>query len=100
MLRRQKPGEWHAYPEHRHGFSGVVRRLLWRLGFDPLTVYERLDQVRRERDYYANRMEEAELRSIEARNPGIDMDDVRDLRRQVAEAKANPRPAATSEADR
>ena len=96
MLRRQKPGEFHNYPEHR----SIFRRLLWRLGFDPLTVYERLSQVRHERDYYANRAEEAELRSIEARNPGIDMDEVRDLRRQVAEVKANPLPAATSEADR
>jgi hypothetical protein len=50
MLRRQQPGEWHNYPEHRRGLDGAVRRLLWRLGFDPLTVYERLAQVRRERD--------------------------------------------------
>jgi hypothetical protein len=52
MLRRQHPGEFHAYPDHHHGLGGVVRRALWRLGFDPLTVYERLTQVTRERDYW------------------------------------------------
>ena len=77
MLRRQKDGEFHNYPEHRHGFSGVVRRLLWRLGFDPLTVYERLDQVRRERDDYKRWMNLAHESRIEAENPGIDMDRVR-----------------------
>lgn len=56
MLRRQKPGEHHNYPEHR----SVARRLLWRLGFDPLTVYERLAQVRHERDDYARMMDEAQ----------------------------------------
>ena len=76
MLRRQKPGEFHNYPEHRSAF----RRLLWRLGFDPLTVYERLEQVRAEREWYAEKLEEAQLRSIEARNPGIDMDEVRRTR--------------------
>ena len=48
MLRRQHAGEFHAYPEHRTGGGGVLRRVLWRLGFDPLTVYERLAQVRQE----------------------------------------------------
>lgn len=52
MLRRQHEGEWHAHPEHRHGIGGAVRQVLWHLGFDPLTVYERLAQVRRERDYW------------------------------------------------
>lgn len=60
MLRRQKPGEWHAYPEHRHGLGGVVRRLLWRLGFDPLTVYERLAQVTHEREGYKRWLRERE----------------------------------------
>jgi len=50
MLRRQKPGEFHNYPEHR----SIIRRLLWRLGFDPLTVYERLNQVRTEAEYWRN----------------------------------------------
>ena len=59
--------------------------------------YERLRQVRHERDWYAERLDAAQLRAIEASNPGIDMDEVRKLRRQVAEAKANPRPKATSE---
>lgn len=48
MLRRQHEGESHSYPEHRHGPGGVVHRLVWRLGFDPLTAYERLAQVRAE----------------------------------------------------
>lgn len=73
MLRRQKPGEFYNHPEH----LSVVRRMLWRLGFDPLTVYERLEEVRSERDWYANALEEAQLHSIEARNPGINMETVR-----------------------
>ena len=52
MLRRQQAGEFHAYPEHRKGIGGVIRRLLWKLGFDPLTVYERLAQVDTERRYW------------------------------------------------
>ena len=52
MLRRQKPGESHVYPEHRKGIGGILRRLLWKLGFDPLTVYERLGQVDYEREYW------------------------------------------------
>ena len=54
MLRRQKAGESHVYPEHRKGVSGVIRRLLWKLGFDPLTVYERLAQVDIEREYWSD----------------------------------------------
>jgi hypothetical protein len=73
MLRRQKPGEFHNYPEHR----SICRRALWRLGFDPLTVYERLEQVRAEAKYWESKAEESALLSIEARNPGIDMDMVR-----------------------
>jgi len=48
MLRRQHVDEFHAYPEGR----SWMRRLLWRLGFDPLTVYERLAQVRHEAAYW------------------------------------------------
>lgn len=57
MLRRQKPGEFHNYPEHR----SIFRRMLWRLGFDPLTVYERLEQVRAEREDYKRLLTEAEI---------------------------------------
>jgi len=39
---RKRDGGWYAYPQHRSWW----RRLLWRLGFDPLTVRERLAQVR------------------------------------------------------
>lgn len=52
MLRRQKSGEFHAYPEHRKGVGGVIRRLLWKMGFDPLTVYERLTQTETESKYW------------------------------------------------
>jgi len=41
---RQHPDGFYAYPEHR----SLWRRLLWRRGFDPLTIRERLAQVRRE----------------------------------------------------
>lgn len=57
MLRRQKPGELHVYPEHRKGIGGVIRRLLWKLGFDPLTVYERLEQTDVERKYWQEKAE-------------------------------------------
>jgi hypothetical protein len=70
MLRRQKPGEFHNYPEHR----SIIRRLMWTLGFDPLTVYERLEQVRAEAEYWEGKAEEAALRSIDlpAPDPRID----------------------------
>lgn len=48
MLRRKRPGKFYAYPEHRSMF----RRMLWHLGFDPLTVRERLRQVDTERLYW------------------------------------------------
>jgi len=48
--RRKQPGAFYAYPEHVRGLRGKWKRLLWRLGFDPLTVRERLVQVRREAD--------------------------------------------------
>lgn len=68
MLRRQQHGEFHASPEHRHGLSGVLRRLLWRLGFDPLTVYERLRQVETEREHYKRWLHDAERRLQDAEN--------------------------------
>ena len=83
MLRRKKHGEFHNYPEHR----SIARRLLWRLGFDPLTVYERLAQVIHERDYYAELANEVQHRLR-----------VETLKRQAREAETNPRPKATSEA--
>lgn len=55
MLRRQKPEGFYAYPDHYKGLSGVIRRLLWELGFDHLTVYERLRQVDTERAYWKKR---------------------------------------------
>jgi hypothetical protein len=95
MLLRQRPDGFYAYPEHRHGVSGAVRRILWRLGFDPLTARERLAQVEQERDEYKrwlgnaeksvgrlrDQLEEAHLARIEAQNPGIDIDAVRRRRR-------------------
>jgi len=45
MIRRQDPDGFYAYPDHRPWWS----RLLWRMGFDPLTVRERLAQVDVER---------------------------------------------------
>lgn len=44
MHERKRPGGFYAYPED----ASLWRRLLWRLGFDPLTRKERLAQVRRE----------------------------------------------------
>jgi hypothetical protein len=85
MLRRQKPGEFHNYPEHIRGLGGVVRRLLWRLGFDPLTVYERLAQIDVERRYWK---QETEVPTEGP--PGYDpADDLRDgLDRRTRELKA------------
>lgn len=64
MLLRQKPEGTYTYPEHRRGLNGKVRRLLWRLGFDSLTVYERLRQVETERDQYKTWLEAAESRAL------------------------------------
>lgn len=44
MHERKRPDGFYAYPAHR----SLWRRLLWRLGFDPLSVRERLAQVRAE----------------------------------------------------
>lgn len=52
MLLRQKADGCYSYPEHRRGVGGVIRRILWKLGFDPLTVYERLHQADTERKYW------------------------------------------------
>ena len=48
MLLRQDPDSSYAYPDHR----GWFRKLLWKLGFDSLTVYERLKQTDKEREYW------------------------------------------------
>lgn len=53
MFRRQRKEGFYTYPDHK----GRLRRLLWRLGFDPLTVYERLDQTEIERNYYKQQFE-------------------------------------------
>jgi len=60
-------------------------------------VVELIGALRAERDRLARALDEAQLRSIEASNPGIDMDEVRRLRSQVDEAKADPRTPATDE---
>lgn len=52
MIRHQQPGAFYAYPDHRYGLGGLARRILWRLGFDPLTVRERLVQVDLEREFW------------------------------------------------
>ena len=46
---RKDPGGFYAYPEHYHGLRGIWKRLLWRRGFDPLTIRQRLRQVDTER---------------------------------------------------
>jgi hypothetical protein len=43
-----RPEGFYAYPEN----GSLWRRLLWRRGFDPLTVSERLTMTRVERDHY------------------------------------------------
>ena len=48
--QRQKPTLFYAKPEHRSRW----RQLLWRLGFDPLTKAERIEQLRTEADYWRN----------------------------------------------
>lgn len=67
MLLRQEEGQFYSYPEEAHGVKGVLRRLVWKLGFDPLTVYERLAQVDIERKYWANLASSVD---IEMRMPG------------------------------
>lgn len=52
MIQRKQPGRFYAYPDHLFGIGGWTRRLLWKLGFDPLTVRERLEQVEVEREYW------------------------------------------------
>ncbi len=49
---RQDPAAFDAYPEHVSGIRGMWKRLLWRMGFDPLTVRQRLEQVDIERRYW------------------------------------------------
>lgn len=56
--------QWHAYPEARRGLRGVRGRLLWQLGFDPLTTRERMRQLVKERDDYKRWLWQAE-------NPGL-----------------------------
>ncbi len=49
---RQDPAAFYVYPEHVSGIRGMWKRLLWRMGFDPLTVRQRLEQVDIERRYW------------------------------------------------
>jgi hypothetical protein len=60
MLLRQRADGFYAYFDHVRGPVGVLRRLLHRLGFDPLTVYERLRQVDTEREFWKARCQAAE----------------------------------------
>lgn len=65
MHLRQRPGGFYARPECDErdrrgcGLRGAYRRLLWRLGFDPLTVRQRLAQTRREAEDWKRWGEEA-----------------------------------------
>ncbi len=52
MYLRQDPEKFYAYPEHYEGVRGVWKRLIYRLGFDFLTIRQRLAQVDVEREYW------------------------------------------------
>lgn len=52
MIQRKQPGCTYAYPVRGPGLVNLARRALWHLGFDPLTVRERLSQVEVERAYW------------------------------------------------
>jgi hypothetical protein len=47
---RKQPGYTYLYPSHVRGVRGVWMRMWWRLGFDPLTLRQRLIQIQREAD--------------------------------------------------
>ena len=55
MIHRQTPNGHYTYPSHRPWWS----KLLWRLGFDPLTTRERLAQVQRENEDWKRWEEDA-----------------------------------------
>lgn len=55
---RQRPELFYAKPEHVRGIRGVWKRVLWRLGFDPLTVRQRLAQVRQEAEDWQRWLDE------------------------------------------
>jgi len=54
MIRRREIDVWYAYPEDVPGIKGWLRRRLYDLGFDPLTIYERAEQLDTERAYWKN----------------------------------------------
>ena len=71
MLLRQRPDRFYAYPEHVPMWPiGWLRRLLWKLGFDPLTVYERLRQVDHEREYWKAHVETPPMHSAGGASDG------------------------------
>ena len=53
-MNHERQDGFYNYPEHLSPW----RRLLWRLGFDPLTTRERLAQVRTEAAYWKQQAEE------------------------------------------
>ncbi len=57
---RKRVGMFYAYPEHVKGIRGVVKRAWWQLGFDPLTIRQRLVQVDIEREYWKGLVEASE----------------------------------------
>ena len=50
IYEKQRPGGFYAYPSHFRGVRGVWKRLVWWCGLDPLTIRQRLAQVRSEAD--------------------------------------------------
>lgn len=61
MYRRMKPGRFHSYPEHEPMLPlGWWHRLLWKLGFDPLSDGRRVKQLLVERDDWKRWLAESE----------------------------------------
>ncbi len=54
MIQRQRAGRTYPEPGRKPGLGNLVRRWMWRHGFDPLTVRERLAQVDLEREAWKN----------------------------------------------
>lgn len=60
MHLRQDPDGFYACPDHYSGLRGAWKRTLWRLGYDPLTIRQRLAQVDVERQHWKERFAEME----------------------------------------
>lgn len=67
------PDEYDALPEHTKEYDRVLARYI----------------IERERALRAE-LDEAQLRSIEARNPGIDLDEVRRQRAALSDSMSGP----------